>query len=31
MVVTDEAAFKSILDTVTKALKDKAGQAKKAA
>jgi large subunit ribosomal protein L20 len=31
MVVTDEAAFKSILDTVTKALKDKAGQTKKAA
>ena len=31
MVVTDEAAFKSILDTVTKALKDKNSQAKKAA
>src|ERR1700691_3100872 len=30
MVVTDEAAFKSILDTVTKALKDKGGKAKKA-
>ena len=27
LVVTDEAAFKAILDTVTKALKDKAGKA----
>jgi len=27
MVVTDEAAFKAILDTVTQALKDKAGKA----
>ena len=27
MAVTDEAAFKSILDTVVKALKDKAGKA----
>ena len=27
MAVADEAAFKSILDTVTKALKDKAGKA----
>jgi len=27
MAVTDEAAFKSILDTVQKALKDKAGKA----
>ena len=27
LAVTDEAAFKSILDTVTRALKDKAGKA----
>jgi len=27
LVVTDEAAFKAILDSVTKALKDKAGKA----
>jgi len=27
MAVTDQAAFKAILDTVTKALKDKAGKA----
>jgi large subunit ribosomal protein L20 len=31
MAVTDEAAFKSILDTVQKALKDKTAQAAKAA
>jgi large subunit ribosomal protein L20 len=31
LVVTDEAAFKAILDTVTKALKDKAGKTAKAA
>ncbi len=31
MAVTDEAAFKSILDTVHKALKDKAAKADKAA
>jgi len=31
MVVTDEAAFKSIFDTVTKALKDKAAKVAKAA
>jgi ribosomal protein L20 len=31
MVVTDEAAFKVILDTVVKALKDKTGKAEKAA
>ena len=29
IVITDEAAFKSILDTVVKALKDKAGKAAK--
>ncbi len=28
MAVTDEAAFKAILDTVIKALEDKAGKAK---
>ena len=31
IVITDEAAFKAILDTVTQALKDKAGKASKAA
>ncbi len=31
LVITDEAAFKAILDTVTKALKDKAATAAKAA
>jgi len=31
LVVTDEAAFKSIFDSVTKALKDKAAKADKAA
>ena len=31
MVITDEAAFKSIFDTVTKALKDKGGKAAAAA
>ena len=31
LVITDEAAFKAILDTVTKALKDKAGKPAKAA
>jgi len=31
IVVTDEAAFQSILDTVTKALKDKAAKSEKAA
>ena len=31
IVVTDEAAFKAILDTVTKALKDKSGKSAKAA
>jgi len=30
LAVTDEAAFKAILDTVNKALKDKAGKAKAA-
>jgi large subunit ribosomal protein L20 len=31
LVVTDEAAFKALLETVTKALKDKAGKTAKAA
>ena len=31
LVITDEAAFKSILDTVTKALKEKGGKAAAAA